>query len=354
MENDFQPIDEIGREGLIDKLLGFESYSHPDVIKGAGDDAAVFEVSNEKIALLSSEQFTEGIDFDLTYVPLRHLGYKIVSNTVSDIYAMNSIPTGILVNLGLPNKISVQMSESLYEGIYAACQDYEVQLVGGDINASHQVLSIGCSVYGKGEKHNLTYRSGGKVDDAICVTGDLGAALAGLRILMREKEVWKEHEREDVQPDLSDYEFVVRKQLVPKARRDTVEMFHKHGLVPSAMIDVSKGLLHDLYQLTSKGKVGAYLYEQAIPVAVETRQVADEIEEDVDKYSLYGGEDLELVFTMPEKDIERLAKVSKDFAVVGKITSKDEGLKMQRADGYVVEFEIGEHKSEDSSANNGS
>jgi len=348
MENDFQPIDEIGREGLIDKLLAFESYSHPDVIKGPGDDAAVFEISEEKIALLSSEQFTEGIDFDLTYVPLRHLGYKIVSNTLSDIYAMNCLPTGVTVNLALPNKISVQMAENLYEGIYAAGHDFQVQLVGGDVNASHQVLSISCSVYGKGEKKQLTYRSGSSVDDAICVTGDVGAALAGLRILMREKQIWQEHQKEEVQPDLSDYEFVVRKQLVPKARHDIVDLFHRYELVPSAMIDVTKGLLHELYQLTSKGKVGAYLYEQALPVAVETRQVADEMEEDVDKYALYGGEDLELVFTMPENDIERLAKISKDFAVVGKITSQEEGLKMQRADGNVVEFEIGEHKSDDS------
>mgnify|MGYP006276570717 CR=1 FL=1 len=337
--NQFTHIGEIGRDKLLEKFYQFDGFSHSEVIKGGGDDAAVINLSDTWAGVLSSEQFTEGIDFDLTYTPLHHLGYKLVSMTLSDIYAMNAEPVSLLVNLALPEKISVEMLEQFYQGIHSACHEFGVQLSGGDINSAHQAMSIGMTAFGKTEKERLVYRSGAHKDDAICITGDLGGAMAGLRILMREKRMWQEHQNETIQPDLSEYEYVVRSQLVPQARKDFYDMLKEHQLLPSSMIDVTKGLIHEMHQLTRASNVGAHLYEQAIPIAIETRHVADEMEEDVDKYALYGGEDLELVFTAPKKDVDRLAELFNDFVVIGRITDAVDGLKMQRADGGLVTYE---------------
>jgi len=315
------------------------SFENPSVTKSYGDDAAVLD-KNDSYQLLTSETFMEGVDFDLTYFPLHHLGYKIGTAAVSDIYAMNGEPDVVLVNMAVPNKISVDMLKEIYRGINAAGKDNEFQIVGGDLTASHQILSVSISCYGEVEKDRITFRKGAQVGDAICVTGDLGGAIAGLRILMREKKYWEEQGNEQAfQPDLEDYEYVVKRQLVPLARRDFTDKLRELNMIPTSMLDITQGLVSELKHLAQESNVGAYIYQAAIPIALDTRKVADEMKEDVDKYALYGGEDFELMFTLPEKDVEKLTDEFQDFVVIGKVIEESEGVRMQQAEGDVVVFD---------------
>lgn len=341
----FRTIQSIGRTDLIEELMEHSSFERPSVIQGYGDDAAVVE-KDSKYQLLSSETFMEGVDFDLTYVPLHHLGYKIGTAAVSDIYAMNGEPEVILVNMAVPNKISVDMLKEIYRGIGTAGKDHEFQIVGGDLTASHQTLSASVSCYGSVQKNKITYRKGAHVGDAVCVTGDLGGAIAGLRILMREKQYWEEQDtQQSFQPELEDYEYVVKRQLVPIARKDFVEKLQDLNMLPSSMIDITQGLVSDLKQIAQASEVGAQVYQAAFPIALDTRRVADEMKEDVDKYALYGGEDFELMFTLPEKDVEKLVDEFEDFAVIGKITEEEEGVRMQQADGDITMFDDSDSSS---------
>lgn len=339
MSNDFKSIQSLGRANLINKIKEYESFTNPETIQGMGDDAAVLKKTDNKFTLLSSDTFVEGVHFDITYHPMHHLGYKIISAALSDIYAMNGKPTSILINIAVPNRQSVQMIDDLYKGIYSAGFDYEVEVVGGDISPNHSNMVITVNAYGEVDSDKVTYRNGAKQGDAICVTGDLGAALAGLRILMREKKFWEEHANDAIQPDLSEYEFVVKKQLVPVAKKNLIEALSEYNLVPSSMIDVTQGLIHEVNALAKASDLGVYLYQAAIPVAVETRHVADEMEEDVDRYALFGGEDLEIVFSLPEKEVEKFVQDYNDFSVVGRFVPKEDGLKMQTAEGDVISFD---------------
>ncbi|MTI87046.1 MAG: thiamine-phosphate kinase [Balneolaceae bacterium] len=335
----FQTIQEIGLKGLIEKITAFDGYKNPRVKQSIGDDAAVVEEGDDSLSLLSSDTYVEGVDFDPVYTPFRHLGYKILSAGISDIYAMNGKAEAVLINLALPNRMSVEMIERLYEGLYSAAKEHEVEIAGGDLKANHANLVVGISVYGKVEKDKVTYRSGANEGDAICVTGDLGGALAGLRILMREKKHWEEHGDENIQPDLADYQFVVQRQLVPKARKDLIDTLAKKGVVPTSMIDITKGLVNEVSEISKASGHGAYIYQATLPIAIESRQVADEMEEDVDRYALYGGEDLELMFTLPEKKVEEFVNHFDDFVVIGRMVPKEEGLKMQTAEGDVISFD---------------
>lgn len=338
-DNSFRTIQSIGRDELIDELMEHATFEHPSVEKGYGDDAAVIK-GEDGYRLLSSETFMEGVNFDLTYVPLHHLGYKIATAAVSDLYAMNGHPEAVVVNFAVPNKISVDMLKEIYRGIGAASQDYEFQIVGGDLTASHQILSADITAYGSVKKDKILYRKGAHVDEAICVTGDLGGAIAGLRILMREKKFWEEDEQQEpFQPDLEDYEYVVKRQLVPIARRDFIQKLDELSIRPTSMIDLTQGLVSELRHLSKASEVGAYIYQAALPISLDTRQVADEMKEDVDKYALYGGEDYELMFTLPENKVEELADEFQDFVVIGKIGPQEEGIKMQQAEGGVVAFD---------------
>lgn len=289
MDQEFKSIQSVGREGLIKQITAYDSHTNQSTIKGIGDDAAVLKTDGKTHSLITSDTFVEGVHFDITYTPLHHLGYKIVSTAISDIYAMNGNPTSVLINIAVPNRQSTQMIDDLYKGIYSAGFDYEVEVVGGDITANHSNMVITVTAYGEVDGKSVTYRSGAKQGDAICVTGDLGAAIAGLRILMREKKFWEQHGNEGAQPDLSEYEFVVKRQLVPAARKNLIEALKENGIVPSSMIDLTQGLVHEVSQIAAASDLGAYLYQAAIPVAVETRHVADEMEEDVDRYALFGG-----------------------------------------------------------------
>ncbi|MCW9708381.1 thiamine-phosphate kinase [Fodinibius salsisoli] len=340
MDNEsFRTIQSLGRGELIEELMEQGSVSHDFVVQGHGDDSAVVKPT-EGLQLLSSESFMEGVDFDLTYVPLHHLGYKIATAAVSDIYAMNGTPQTVLVNLSVPNKLSVDMLKEIYRGIGAAGKDYDIQIVGGDLAASHQLLNISISCYGSVAEENVIYRKGAQLGDAICITGDLGGAAAGLRILMREKRFWEEQNKQQAfQPDLEDYEQVVKRQLVPIARKDFVEQLADADILPTSMIDLTQGLLSEIRNISEASEVGAYFYQAALPIALETRTVADEMKEDVDKYALYGGEDYELMFTLPEQQVETLADIFSDFTVIGKITEQDEGIRMQQAEGGVAVFD---------------
>ncbi len=338
-DEEFRSIEHIGREGLLEEIGQMDNFVSDQVVRGIGDDAAVTDETEQRAGLLTSESFLEGVNFDLTYTPLHHLGYKVVSSTVSDIYAMNGRPTAMLLNVALPNKLSVDMVKQIYRGIYSAGRDYGVQLAGGDLTASHNILTLNATAYGRAEKAKLTYRSGAKEGDVLCLTGDLGGAMAGLRILMREKQHWQDQgEEQYMQPDFSEFEYVIQRQLVPAARDDVIDMLDSLELCPTAMIDVTQGLLHDAYQLADASRTGFYIYQSTIPIAIQTRSVADEMKEDVDKYALYGGEDMELLFTMPEEQAETLHDKFDDFAIIGKITDPDEGMVMQTPHGEIDLF----------------
>ncbi|MEX0843921.1 MAG: thiamine-phosphate kinase [Balneolaceae bacterium] len=339
MSDSFQTIQSIGSKALLEKISNFDAYKNEHVIQSIGDDAAVIQEEGNFLTLLSSDTFVEGVDFDPTYTPFNHLGYKVLSAAVSDIYAMNGIPEAVMINLAIPNKLSVQMIQELYKGIYAAGKVHETEVVGGDLKANHANLVISVSIYGRTNIDLITYRKGAKKGDAICITGDVGGALAGLRILMREKRFWEEHGDESVQPELGDYQFVVKRQLVPEARKDLIEALREQNIVPSSMIDVSKGLIHEISALSDASELGVYIYQAALPIAIETRQVADEMEEEVDRYALFGGEDLEIMFTLPETDVEKFMNHFKDFVVIGRMVAVEEGMKMQTAEGDVLSFD---------------
>lgn len=335
----FITIQSIGRRKLLDKLAEFKGATKESTELGIGDDAAVIKEVDDSLTLLSTDTFVEGVDFDPTYTPFTHFGYKIVSSSISDIYAMNGHPASIQISLALPNRLSVQMVEDLYTGIDSACKKYDVEVVGGDLTGNHSNMIVTVSVYGKAEKDKITYRSGAKIGDAICVSGDVGAAIAGLRILMREKKFWEEHNNDVIQPDLEEYKFVVQRQLMPNARKDVIKEFSKHDIVPTSMIDITKGIVNEVTELCNSSELGAYLYQATLPIAIETRHVADEMEEDVDRYALLGGEDLELLFTLSETQVEKFIQHFKDFTVIGRMTPQDEGLNMQTAEGDVLSFD---------------
>lgn len=338
--NKFQEIKDIGFSTLIEKFKAYTGKNRQEIIRGIGDDASLYSEQKGHITSASSEIFLEGIHFDVTYTPLHHLGYKIVTSAVSDIYAMNSHPVQLLVDLAIPNKYSVQMIEQIYKGIDRACSDYNIQLTGGDTTASHQVLAISATALGTAAKENLIYRDGANHDDVICVTGDLGSAIAGLRILMREKKEWQQQESEQFQPSLEPYEYVVQRQLVPVARQDFIKALSEWGEKPSSLIDITQGLIADLKELAKQSSLGAEIFSPAIPISLEAREVADEMKEDVDKYAFYGGEDFEMLFTLKEFQVEKLKTVFEDFSVIGKFSNDFHQIKINTGEDRTIEFDL--------------
>lgn len=339
MSEEFKTIQSIGRKGLLNELVKFTGSKQSSTKLGIGDDTAVLTEADGSLTLLTTDTFVEGVDFDPSYTPFTHFGYKMVSSSVSDIYAMNGKPSSLVVSLALPNRMSVQMVKDLYTGIDNACKKHDIEVVGGDLTGNHNHAVITVSVYGKADPNKITYRKGANIGDAICVTGDVGGAIAGLRILMREKQFWQQHGDQAAQPDLEDYKYVVKRQLMPEARRDLIEAMDSQSIIPTSMIDITQGIVNEVTEICEASDLGAYLYQAALPIAIETRHVADEMEEDVDRYALFGGEDLELLFTLSEVQVEKFIEHFKDFAVIGRLTPKDEGLNMQTAEGAVVSFD---------------
>lgn len=317
-------ISSLGEFGLIDRIRQQFSLVNASSVLGIGDDAAVIN-ADEHYQLVSTDMLVEGIHFDLSFTPLEHLGYKAVAVNVSDIAAMNGIPRQITVSLGLSNRFSVEAVDALYRGIGFACRDYAVDLVGGDTTAAPSGLIISVTALGTVSENNLVRRSGAHDGDILCVTGDLGGAYAGLQVLEREKITFAENPA--AQPHLEVYDYVVQRQLKPKARTDIVHDFYERGIVPTAMIDVSDGLASEVLHLCQQSKVGMRVYEDKLPMDELTVKTADEFQMNAVTLAMNGGEDYELLFTLRPTDFEQL-KDHADIHPIGYVQDAKRGAQL--------------------------
>ncbi|PRD48737.1 thiamine-phosphate kinase [Sphingobacterium haloxyli] len=324
-------INELGEFGLIAYLTKAVELTEPSTIKGIGDDAAVLDFSNKK-TLISTDLLLEGIHFDLRYVPLKHLGYKAVQVNLSDIYAMNAKASQITLSIGLSSKFPLEAVEEIYEGVLIACKKYNVDLIGGDTSASAQGLVISVTSIGYAEEAKIAYRSGAKEGDLLCVSGDLGGAYVGLQLLEREKQIFLENPQ--IKPDLEGKDYIVERQLKPESRKDIVELFETYGIQPHAMIDVSDGLASEILHICNASKVGCKLYEDKIPIDPMTYDTAREFGLDPTVCALSGGEDYELLFTVPQEEYDKV-KNQLDITIIGHITEEAAGCEMISKSGNV-------------------
>lgn len=312
-------ISEIGGEfALIDRIAASTNISLPETIKGIGDDAAVIN-SGEFYTVISTDMLLEGVHFDLSYVPLRHLGYKAVAVNISDISAMNAVPKQITVSIALSNRIPVEAIDELYEGIRAACEAYRIDLVGGDTTNSRSGLVISVTAVGTAAKDHVTYRSGAKPNDILCVTGSLGAAYLGLQVLEREKQVFLADP--NMQPQLDKYEYVVGKQLKPEARTDIIYDFIEGGIIPTSMIDISDGLASEILHLCKASGVGIRVFEENIPIENPAMLTATEFNLNPITVAMNGGEDYELLMTISPPDFEKVKNLS-EITPIGFVTEE--------------------------------
>lgn len=314
-------LSDLGEFGLIKHLTQHIELKNSSSIKGVGDDAAVLNFENQQ-TLLSTDLLLEGIHFDLSYVPLKHLGYKSIVVNLSDIYAMNAKPSQVLVSIGLSNRFSLEAIEELYKGMLIACEKYGVDLVGGDTSSSKQGLIISITVIGHADASRVVYRNTAKVNDLICVTGDLGAAYTGLQVLEREKAVYMSNN--NIQPDLEGYDYIIERQLKPEARKDIFELFEILKIIPTSMMDVSDGLASEILHICNDSNVGSKIYEEKIPIDPLTYETAREFNLDPSVCALSGGEDYELLFTIQQSDFEKI-KLNPDISVIGHICDAAEG-----------------------------
>ncbi|MFT6166511.1 MAG: thiamine-monophosphate kinase [Vicingaceae bacterium] len=322
--NEPTPLTDLGEFGLIERLTKNIELKNATSKLGVGDDAAL--IRNEKaMTVVSTDMLVEGVHFDLLYVPLKHLGYKAVVVNLSDIYSMNAVPTQITVSIAVSNRMSVEALEDIYEGIGLACELYGVDLIGGDTTSSLSGTVISITAIGQVDEDKVVTRSGAKETDLICVSGDLGAAFAGLQILEREKAVYKDNAA--IQPDLSGKDYILERQLKPEARKDLVEYFAKEGIVPTAMIDISDGLSSELIHLAKSSNVGVQIYENKIPLDAQTINTCEELNLNPVMAALNGGEDYELLFTVP---IEHFEKIKREplLTIIGHVTDKGSGNNM--------------------------
>lgn len=325
-------ISTLGEFGLIDHLTKDIKPKNSETIVGVGDDAAIIDNSNLK-TLVTTDLLLEGIHFDLTYVPLKHLGYKAAVVNFSDIYAMNGTPKQITVSLGISKRFSVEDIEALYSGIKLACEIYGVDLVGGDTSASMTGLTISITCIGVGEEQKIAKRNGAKENDLICVSGDLGAAYMGLQLLEREKTVLEG--AQGVTPKFEGREYILERQLKPEARKDIVKILGEKGIVPTSMIDVSDGLSSELLHICSQSKVGCRIYEDRIPIDYQTAVTAEEMNMNVVTAAMNGGEDYELLFTVPLDKHEEVSNIE-GISIIGHITSDSLGCAMITRDGSEI------------------
>ena len=326
----------LGEFGLIRHLTEGIELKNESSRYGVGDDAAVLSYPAEKDVLVTTDLLMEGVHFDLVYVPLKHLGYKSAVVNFSDIYAMNGTPKQITVSLGISKRFSIEDMEELYAGIRLACEEYDVDIVGGDTSASYTGLTISITCIGEGEKGKVVYRNGARETDLICVSGDLGAAYMGLQLLEREKAVLKGGDK-DLQPDFSGKEYLLERQLKPEARRDIIQKLAEEGIQPTSMMDISDGLSSELLHICTQSKVGCRVYEEHIPIDYQTAVMAEELNMNVTTCALNGGEDYELLFTVPLTDHEKVSTM-KGVKVIGHITKPELGCALVTRDGQ--EFEL--------------
>lgn len=313
-------IKELGEFGLIKHLTQAVELSQESTKKGIGDDAAVLDFSGKR-TLISTDLLLENIHFDLRYTPLKHLGYKAVQVNLSDIYAMNGIASQITFSIGLSSKFPLEAVEELYAGALIACKKYGVDLVGGDTSASVQGLIISVTSIGYADEDKIVYRSGAQKGDLLCVSGDLGGAYVGLQLLEREKRIFLENP--NIQPDLEGKDYIVERQLKPEARKDIVELLRELDIKPTSMIDVSDGLASEILHICEASNVGCKLYEEKIPIDPMTYDTAREFGLDPTVCALSGGEDYELLFTVPQSDYDKI-KGHPDITVIGYITEPSE------------------------------
>ena len=321
----------LGEFGLIRHLTEGIELKNESSRYGIGDDAAVLSYSTDKEVLVTTDLLMEGVHFDLTYVPLKHLGYKSAVVNFSDIYAMNGTPRQITVSLGISKRFSVEDMEALYAGIRLACEEYGVDIVGGDTTSSLTGLTISITCMGDVEKGKAVYRNGAKETDLVCVSGDLGAAYMGLQLLEREKVALKDSQ-EDIQPDFAGKEYLLERQLKPEARRDIVEKLRQAGIQPTAMMDISDGLSSELLHICTQSKVGCRIYEEHIPLDYQTAVMAEELNMNVTTCALNGGEDYELLFTVPIADHEKVSEME-GVKLIGHITKPELGCALITRDG---------------------
>jgi thiamine-monophosphate kinase len=332
IKHKLRELSELGEFKLIEHLTANFQLRNKSSVKGIGDDAAVIRYG-KKMLVLTTDLLIEGIHFNLVYTPLKHLGYKSVVAGISDIYAMNARPEQITVSVAVSNKISVESLEEYYAGIKLACERYQVDLVGGDTSSSMTGMIVSVTVLGTVIPEKLVYRSGAALNDLICVSGNLGAAYAGLQVLERERRIFQSDQM--IQPDLKGYGYVLERQLKPEARKDVIEMLEEAGILPTSMIDISDGLSSDLFHICKQSKVGCRIYMERIPIAEETAKTARELNIEPVICALNGGEDYELLFTVPLNKSEIIGSIP-GISVIGHITGADWGKKMVMKDGSEI------------------
>jgi thiamine-monophosphate kinase len=314
-------ISSLGEFGLIEHLTKNIELQNVSSVVGVGDDAAVIDHFGKQ-TVISTDLLIEGVHFDLIYTPLKHLGYKSVVVNLSDIYAMNATPTQILVSIGISNRFSVEALDEFYEGVYAACEKYGVDLIGGDTNSSQKGFIISVTAIGEVTPDKFVKRSTARKGDLLCVSGDLGAAYVGLLFLEREKKIYLENPK--VQPDLEGESFVIGRLLKPEARKDITEFFAKENILPTAMMDISDGLSSEILHICKQSNLGCVLYEEKIPIAEEMRHAAFKFQLDPTACALSGGEDYELLFTIRQEDYDKLV-LNENISIVGYMTEPELG-----------------------------
>ncbi|WP_298793036.1 thiamine-phosphate kinase [uncultured Allomuricauda sp.] len=314
-------LEHMGEFGLIQHLTQNFELNQDSSVYGIGDDAAILDFKDKK-AVISTDLLVEGVHFDLSYMPLKHLGYKSVIVNLSDIYAMNAMATQITVSMAVSNRFPLEALEEFYAGVALACKMYNVDLVGGDTTSSTKGMLISITAIGVVEEKKIALRSGAKPNDLLVVTGDIGGAYLGLQVLEREKEVYKVNPNS--QPDLEPYSYIVERQLKPEARKDIVELLEKLEVKPTAMIDISDGLSSEILHLCQQSEVGCNLFEDKIPLDPTVISTSEEFKMDSTTIALSGGEDYELLFTIEQSDFPKI-KANPNLTVIGHITDKAEG-----------------------------
>ena len=319
-KNKITTLEELGEFGLIERITKKIKQYHESTILGSKDDAAL--ISHKNKTLVSADLLIEGIHFDMTFTPLKHLGYKAVVVNLSDIYAMNGTPKQITVSLGFSSKYTLEAIDEFYDGILLACEKYKIDIIGGDISSSVSGLVISISALGEINENNMVKRNGAEENDLIVVSGDLGGAYMGLTVLQREKEVWKSNP--NMQPELDNFNYVLERQLKPEARKDIIEFLADRQIKPTSMIDISDGLASEIIHLCKQSNVGCQLYEEKLPIDQQTYQTAMDFNLNPSTCALNGGEDYELLFTVKQKDFEEISKNTK-LTIIGHITKKESG-----------------------------
>ena len=314
-------ISSLGEFGLIEHLTKNIELQNASSIVGVGDDAAVIDHFGKQ-TVISTDLLIEGVHFDLVYTPLKHLGYKAVIVNLSDIYAMNAVPTQILLSIGISNRFSLEALDEFYEGVYAACSKYEIDLIGGDTNSSQKGFIISVTSIGEVAPDKYVKRSTAKKGDLLCVSGDLGAAYVGLLFLEREKKIYIENPA--IQPDLEGESYVIGRLLKPEARKDVVEFFAKEKIIPTSMMDISDGLSSEILHICKQSNLGCVLYEEKIPIAEEMRNAAFKFKIDPTAWALSGGEDYELLFTIRQEDHDKFV-LNENISVIGYMAEAEQG-----------------------------